>query len=48
MKKMDEMEMNISLKAIKGTWTYINLFLMIWVIYDYIEKKPLGLEFFLF
>jgi hypothetical protein len=47
-KKMDEMEMNISLKAIKGAWVYINLFLVIWIIYDYIQKKPLGLEFFLF
>ena len=48
MNKMDEMEMSISLKAIKGAWVYTILFLAIWVIYDYIQKKPLGLEFFLF
>jgi len=48
MHKMDEMEMSLSLKAIKGAWAYINVFLVIWIIYDYIQKKPLGLEFFLF
>ena len=48
MHKMDEMEMSFSLKAIKGAWAYINVFLVIWIIYDYIQKKPLGLEFFLF
>lgn len=47
MKKMDEMEMSISLKAIKGAWAYTILFLAIWVIYDYIQTRTLGLAFFL-
>lgn len=47
MKKMDEMEMNISLKAIKGAWTYTILFLAIWVIYEYIQTRTFGLASFL-
>ena len=48
MKKMDEMESSISLKAIKWAWVYTVLLLGTWVIYDYIQKKPLGFEFFIF
>lgn len=47
MRKMDEMEMDISLKAIKWAWAYTVLFLAIWVIYDYIQTKTFGLSFFL-
>ena len=47
MKKMDEMEMSISLKAIKWAWAYTLLFLAIWVIYDYIQTRTLGFEFLL-
>ena len=47
MKKMDEMEMSISLKAIKWAWAYTILFLAIWVIYDYTQTRILGLEFIL-
>jgi len=47
MKKMDEMEMSISLKAIKWAWAYTVLFLAIWVIYDYIQTRTLGFEFLL-
>ena len=47
MKKMDEMEMSISLKAIKWAWAYTILFLAIWVIYDFIQTKTLGFEFLL-
>ncbi|HZK56553.1 MAG TPA: hypothetical protein VFC84_20545 [Desulfosporosinus sp.] len=47
MRKMDEMELSISLKAIKGAWIFTIVFLGIWVAYDFIQKKPLGLEFFL-
>mgnify|MGYP000956183729 CR=1 FL=1 len=47
MRKMDEMEMSISLKAIKWAWAYTVLFLAIWVIYDYIQTRTFGLEFFL-
>ena len=47
MRKMDEMEMSINLKAIKWAWAYTVLFLVIWVIYDYIHTKAFGLSFFL-
>lgn len=47
MRKMDEMEMSISLKAIKWAWAYTVLFLVIWVIYSYIKTKTFGLPFFL-
>ena len=47
MKKMDEMEMSVSLKAIKGAWAYTILFLAIWVIYDYIQTRTWGLASFL-
>ena len=47
MKKMDEMELSISLKAIKGAWAYTVLFLAIWMIYDYIQTRVLGLAFIL-
>ena len=47
MKKMDEMELSISLKAIKWAWAYTVLFLAIWVIYDFIKTKTLGFEFLL-
>ena len=36
MKKMDEMEMSISLKSIKWAWFYTVLFLFGWTIYDLI------------
>lgn len=47
MKKMDEMEMSISLKAIKGAYAYTILFLVIWFIYDYIQTRTFGLISFL-
>lgn len=47
MKKMDEMELSISLKAIKWAWAYTILFLAIWVIYEYTQTKILGLGFIL-
>lgn len=47
MRKMDEMELSISLKAIKWAWGYTILVLAIWVIYDYIQTKSFGLAFFL-
>ncbi|WP_333888331.1 hypothetical protein [Clostridium sp.] len=47
MRKMDEMEMSISLKAIKGAWAYTVLFLAIWIIYDCVHARALGLESFL-
>ena len=47
MRKMDEMEMSISLKSMKGAYAYTILFLAIWVIYDYIQTRKLGLGFLL-
>lgn len=37
MRKMDEMEMAISLKSVKWAWGYTVLFLLIWIIYDYVK-----------
>ncbi len=39
MKKMDEMEMSISLKSIKWAWFYTVLFLFGWTVYDYILQN---------
>ncbi|KKG66243.1 hypothetical protein [Methanosarcina mazei] len=47
MRKMDEMEMNINLKAIKWAWLYTVLFLLIWTMYDYIKQGILNVAFFL-
>jgi uncharacterized membrane protein YhdT len=47
MKKMDEMELTINLKAIKWSWAYTILFLAIWVFYEYFQTKTLGLAFIL-
>jgi uncharacterized membrane protein YhdT len=47
MRKMDEMEMSISLKSMKWAYGYTILFLAIWVIYDYIQTRKLGFEFLL-
>lgn len=47
MRKMDEMEISISFKAIKWAWAYTILFLAIWVIYNYIQTRTFGLAFFL-
>lgn len=37
MRKMDEMELSISLRAMKWAWLYTVLFLFIWTVYDYIK-----------
>ena len=42
---MDEMELSISLKAIKWAWAYTVLFLAIWMVYDYIHSRTFGLAF---
>jgi len=47
MRKMDEMEISIDLKAVKWSWAYTILFLAIWVIYEYIQTRTFGLAFFL-
>lgn len=47
MRKMDEMELSISLKAIKIAWIYTVLFLAVWLAYDFINGNKPGLEFLL-
>ena len=48
MRKMDEMEMAISLKAVRGAWFYTVVFLFIWVTYDFIKLGDFNsLAFFL-
>jgi uncharacterized membrane protein YhdT len=37
MRKMDEMELSISLKAMKWAWFYTVLFLFVWTVYGYIK-----------
>lgn len=37
MRKMDEMEMAISLKVVRGAWFYTVVLLFSWVTYDYIK-----------
>ncbi len=39
MKKMNEKEIIISLKAIRLAWFYTVLFLFIWITYDFIKNK---------
>ena len=47
-RKMDEMEMSINLKAIRLAWGYSALFLLVWVIYDWITAGSYnGLAFIL-
>ncbi|OBR97194.1 hypothetical protein CLRAG_01130 [Clostridium ragsdalei P11] len=47
MRKMDEMEMSISLKAIKFAWAYNIIFLAIWMVYNVIHGKEFGIISFL-
>ncbi|HGG0416127.1 TPA: hypothetical protein ACJFE8_000878 [Clostridium sporogenes] len=48
MRKMDEMEMYISLKSIKIAWFYTIVFLFIWLVYEHITTSKFGLPFVLF
>lgn len=34
---MDEMEIAISLKAVRLAWVYTIVFLVVWVVYDFIK-----------
>ncbi len=36
-RKSDEMEMSISLKAVRLAWAYSSLFLLAWVGYDWVK-----------
>jgi len=42
---MDEMEMNINLKAIKWSWFSTNIVLFGWIIYDKIQGKTISMAF---
>jgi hypothetical protein len=41
-RKMDEMEMSINMRAIKLAWVYSNLFLLGWIYYDWIKMNTLN------
>ncbi|AKB33147.1 hypothetical protein MSSAC_1759 [Methanosarcina siciliae C2J] len=47
MRKPDEMEMAINLKAVKWAWFYTVLFLFTWTIHDYVKQGTLNAAFFL-
>lgn len=47
-KKMDELEMQISLKSIKIAWAYTIIFLFTWSCYNYFTESEWGLPHFLF
>lgn len=47
MRKMDEMEMSISLKSIKWAWIYAIVFLTVWLIYNVIHTGNIGMAGFL-
>lgn len=47
MRKMDEMELSINLKAIKLAWFYTVVFLFIWMTYDWVKNATTGLPFML-
>ncbi|GAA0076667.1 hypothetical protein UT300005_10450 [Clostridium sp. CTA-5] len=49
LKKMDEMQLNISLTSIKFAWFYTVIFLFMWSTYDFIKTGSFNssLAFFL-
>ena len=48
LRKMDEMEMSINLKAVRLAWAYSSAFLLVWVSYDWIKNGNFnGLAFIL-
>lgn len=47
MKKMDEMEMKMSLDAIKWAWSFTVIALAIWGIYDFVKLQVLTLPMYL-
>ena len=47
MRKMDEMELALSLKAIKIAWFYTVVFLFVWTLFDYIKTGSFTLALFL-
>ncbi len=47
MRKMDEMEMKISLEATRWTWFFTVVALFAWVIYDFIRTGAVTLPLYL-
>lgn len=47
MRKMDEMELNIRLQAIKWTHLYVTVFLLAWMLYNWLATGKCGLELLL-
>lgn len=47
MLKMDEMEMAITLKAVRVAWFYTVVFLFVWTIVEFSQSKTMGLPFIL-
>ena len=47
MRKMDEMEMNINLKAIKWSWLFTVIALFAWFVYNFIQTHTFSLAFYL-
>ena len=48
MKRMDEMEISVTAQALRVAWAYTVVFLFVWMVYDWIHAKTLGLPFLLF
>jgi len=46
-RKMDEMEMSVNLRAIKCAWFYTIIFLTVWLIYNFIQTGDTGVPGFL-
>lgn len=47
MRKMDEMEIAINLKAIKWAWIYTVMFLFTWTVLDYVKHGTISTPAFL-
>ena len=47
MRRMDEMEMSIQLRAVRWSWIYTVVFLVAWTLYDVIRWGDVRLPFIL-
>ena len=45
MRKMDEMEMNINLKAIHWSWFITAVALFVWVVYEFVKTHTFSIAF---
>jgi len=47
-RKSDEMEMSINMKAVRLAWAYSSIFLLVWIMYDWLMGSTFnGLAFIL-